>query len=544
MTAFRPGGPARYRHQRRGLRKIIKTNGVCALLFEPGTGKTAVALDFASILAIKTDRPVKVLVAAPLAAVDTWVDQAALWVSPDVDFWAEALGGTIRERIEALASRNDNIYRRTKYRKGQMIDAAHVQKSLRWNARKGDGSVPVDRNKGPGGMRDYPGEHHPQLIIEVVNLDTFASRATVGSQTMADKVLDGVKRFAPDLIIVDESHKIKGANSNASMLLARIAKHVKYRLILTGTVMPHSPLDVYAQWRFLEPTAFGKRGAEAKWNDFFMNYAVPGGWMGKEVRRFQNLDHMQDIMAKNSIAVMKVDALDLPPSQDIIVPVHLSPKEQAAYDDMRDDLVAKYIDHKGFEAETSVVNRLSQMLRLRQVTSGHLPTDDGDLVTLGDSKVRTIASIVEDNLAGQKRIVVFCYFTHEVDAIAKRLATKDTEVLVIKGATPKPERLELRHRFGSDDPARLVLVAQVKTISLAVNELVTASNAIFGSLSQQRDDLIQGRDRLTRIGQTLPVTFWFVEAPGTIDEVIHTSHDKRTDLEQAVLQYLKEGTTS
>ena len=84
-------------------------------------------------------------------------------------------------------------------------------------------------------------------------------------------------------------------------------------------------------------------------------------------------------------------------------------------------------------------------------------------------------------------------------------------------------------------------MAQIKTMSLAVNELVTASHAIFGSLSQQRDDYIQARDRLDRIGQTQPVTFWHVIVPGTVDEVILKSHRDRTDLENAMLRHIAEG---
>jgi hypothetical protein len=60
----------------------------------------------------------------------------------------------------------------------------------------------------------------------------------------------------------------------------------------------------------------------------------------------------------------------------------------------------------------------------------------------------------------------------------------------------------------------MILIAQTRTMSLAVNELVTASHAVFGSLSLQRDDMIQARDRLNRIGQTRPVTFWYALAPG------------------------------
>ena len=141
-------------------------------------------------------------------------------------------------------------------------------------------------------------------------------------------------------------------------------------------------------------------------------------------------------------------------------------------------------------------------------------------------------------MEGEKRIVIFATFRAEIELLKKRLERKGTEVLVIDGRTPEDVRLSYRQRFGSKDPSRLVLLAQIKTMSLSVNELVTASHAIFASLSWQRDELIQAMDRLHRIGQTLPVTAWFPLARGTVDEVIYKSHQAGTDLEADLLEHV------
>lgn len=129
--------------------------------------------------------------------------------------------------------------------------------------------------------------------------------------------------------------------------------------------------------------------------------------------------------------------------------------------------------------------------------------------------------------------------------LANKLQRAGTEVMVIEGGTAGDERIRMRERFGSDDPQRMVMVAQITTMSLAVNELVTASHAVFASLSQQRDEYVQARDRLNRIGQERPVTFWHVCAPGTVDEVILKSHREKTSLENAMLKHVAgEGDTN
>lgn len=571
MTKYITGGPPRFLHQKRGLRKLIQDKGTTALLFDPGTGKTATMIDFLGLLALKSPRrEARVLVICPLVAVDTWVDQCATFMSPQVNYYAEAIGGSVLQRCEALAARGGDpfpkplglvtpprpddgateaewseyhdavsrntravsLYRRKASREQGML---HAGRAVAQGARR-DGE-PFTPAVGP---QEAIGER-PSVTMAVLNLDTFAQRRMIGSKTTADIVLEAVRRFGPDQVVVDESHKIKGQSGNASKLIARIGKEVSRRTILTGTVMPHSPLDVYAQWRFLDPYAFGRHenGAAkrpATFGAFADRYAVHGGWMGKQVVGFQNLDHMEQIMSQRAIVARKSDALDLPPTTDVVVPVHLSDRETKAYDDLRDQLVHQLND----DETTTVGNRLTQMMRLRQITSGHLPSDDGTPHVIGTSKAKVIKSLVHDTLAGERRIVVFALFTAEIDVLADMLAVDGTEVQVIRGGTPQEDRVAMRKRFGSDDPQRIVMVAQVKTMSLAVNELVTASHAIFASLSQQRDDLVQARDRLNRLGQKAQnVTFWYAIARGTVDQVILDSHEQRTNLEAAVLAHVK-----
>ena len=518
MTVFKPGGPPRFEHQRKGLRDIIANRGVHALLFDPGTGKTATTLDYCSLLAIKSfTAEARVLVIAPLAAVDTWVEQAETYVADGIRVHAEAVGGSIKQRAETLIARGKGDYHTNARRAYALVDRKGIHDTC-------------------------------QLTLLALNLDTFNSRASVSpgsSRTMADLMVDAVKRFAPDLIVVDESHRIKGPTSNTSRAIARLTPICRRRMILTGTVMPHSPLDVFAQWRFLEPTAFGQmlpsgERRPATYGYFRGRFAVMGGWMGKEVKGFVNLDQMQDIMARNATVVRKTDALDLPPVTDSVVTVDLSAAERKAYDEMKKNLAVALTSG----ALASVPNRLAQMMRLRQITSGYLPDDNGVLNVIGESKARVIRSLVHDTLTGEDRIVVFAHFRHEIDLLARLLAPRQgerpTEVVTITGDTDARERAAIRRRFGSSEQTRIVLVAQTKTMSLAVNELVTASHAVFASLPNQRDDIEQARARLDRQGQRSKVTFWTALAPATVDEVIWQSYHDRSDLETALLRHISD----
>jgi superfamily II DNA or RNA helicase len=507
-SGFTLPGPPLFEHQVKTVRRIIETNGVCALLLDPGTGKTRCAITYASMLAAKAQREVRVLVLSPVAALDTWVDQAVQYAAVGQQVTAMALGGRVDQRATALSVGGVGV----------------PPKWLLASAR---------REGGLTGIR-----------VISMSLDSFSQKRRVTrSKTTTDLLIEAVAKYRPDLLIVDESHRLKGAFSNVSRAVRRLRLIAPRRLILSGTVMPHSPMDVWGQWQFLQPEAFhtidnrdGKTKHPMPYGRFQERYAVLGGWQGKQVVGFQNLAEMQDIMARNAIVVRKEDALDLPPVMDVPVPVTLSPKERRAYDDMKDSL-ATLLDSG---ALATVPNRLTQMMRLRQITSGYVVTDTGITERVGTSKTDAVASVVNDTLDGESRVVVFAHFKREVADIAAACVRADTDVLVITGDTPPRERERMRKRFGSAEPKRLVLVAQMRTLSLAVNELVTSSHAVFASLSERRDDFVQARDRLNRIGQTgSHVTFWNVVVPGSVDEVVLGAHRDRTDLETAMLRHLR-----
>ena len=503
------------------------------------THNTATVVDYASLLAIQ-EEVARVLVVAPLAAVDQWALQAPRWASPQVNVWAEALGGSVTQKLEALQARGGLVPAKPtggagpgKAFTGRNM---HGHRSIAVGARKDGEEIPPDE-VWPSGLDHFLDSEKPLLVIEALNIDVLSQRRAEGSRTTADRTLDAIRKFGPDLVVIDESHLIKSVSSNVSRLAARIGRQSKRRIILTGTVMPKNPLDVFAQWRFLDPKAFGHGGKDATFTGFKNEYAVMGGFMGYEVKGFRNLDHMQKIMGQRAAVALKAEALDLPKTTDVVVPVHLSTAEERAYEAMKKRLQATLLSGRS----STAMGRLAQMMRLRQITAGHLPDDDGNVEVIGKSKAKTVASIVNDTLDGENRIVVFAVFRREIEQIRQEIARSDTVVLTITGDTDPEDRLAMRRRFGSDDPQRIVLVAQIQTLSLAVNELVTASNAVFASLSTKRDEWVQARDRLNRLGQTKPCTFWYALAPGTVDEVQYKVYEDRSNLERSVLTHVLDG---
>lgn len=513
------------KHQKKGVKFLLKMDGIGALLFEPGTGKTGTTLAYIDRLT-QTYGEVRVLVVAPLTAADTWVLQPSSFMDAPV-------------KARMLQGRTDSILRK-------------IAVSRNW-AEVTEAKIKTDH---PGEMSRIMAGH--KVTILSMSAGAISNWCQVRSQRV--QLIAAVRKYQPHLIVLDESHIAKSATANISTAMYQLGQLVPHRIILTGTVNPHSRLDVYGQWRFLAPWTFSDQYREKftrkplkmtkaqqksikpwAWGRFKNRYTISGGYEGREIKDFINLEELDDRVAERSMVVLKKDALDLPPTTDIDIHVDLTAKERRAYEEMRKDLAAQLADGSLLEAP----NALAKIMKLRQITSGYVrDTETGLVHALGASKRKAVVEIATTQLAGENRIVVFAYFKPECAMLQETLAKREPNsvVEVITGATKAKDRLAIRQRFGDTKkhPERIILVAQARTMSLSVNELVTAQNAIFASLSERRDDWTQSRDRLHRKGQQgQHVTFWNVMVPDTVDTIMQGRHKDRGDMERALLDHIK-----
>lgn len=99
----------------------------------------------------------------------------------------------------------------------------------------------------------------PRRVVLVANYET----------AIADGFLKTLHNRVWSVAVLDESHRVKAPTGVTSKHIAKIM--AKKRLCLTGTPLPHSPLDVFAQARFVDRRVFGPY-----WTLFKKRYAVMG----------------------------------------------------------------------------------------------------------------------------------------------------------------------------------------------------------------------------------------------------------------------------
>lgn len=334
---------------------------------------------------------------------------------------------------------------------------------------------------------------------------------------------DELKLWRPDMIVCDESQRIKTPSSAQSKCLHRLGRLAKYRMILTGTPVTQGPMDFYSQYKFLAPEIFG-----VNYTNFKARYMVMGGFEGRQIIGYQNMPEL--IQKAHSVAyrVTKAEALDLPEQIDQLLYCELEPKARRIYKDLLRDSVAELDNAQVI----TVSNALSQLLRLSQLTGGFIGHGDA-AESVSQAKLKLLDDTLEDLLQAGKKVVIFARFTAEIKAIRQLLDSKKVAFAWIAGEVDQSMRGDEVKRFQAD-PDCQVFVAQTRTAGLGIT-LTAADTAIFYSLDYSFADYDQARCRIHRIGQRNTCTYIHLLAKDTVDsKVLQALQQKRSVADDVV----------
>ena len=446
-----------FAHQIKGLNMALerfKEGAGFGLLFEVGCGKTLTAISIAGVL-FEKNKIERVLVVCPSSIVSVWEQDIEKFAA--FPYTVRALQGNKQTRLKLL--------------EGLL------------NATLGD----------------------PPLSIAVINYESVHREG----------IFQGLLGYDADLIICDESQRIKTHNAAQSKAMHKLGDKARYKLILSGTPVQNNAIDLWSQYRFLDPSIFG-----SNFYAFKARYTVSGGFQGKQIIGYQNLEEL--IKKAHSIAyrVKKEECLDLPEQLFIDRPIELSAPEKRLYNDIKNESLAE-LESGTVTAETI----LTKILRLQQFTGGFLADDEGNMNQVSSAKLDTLKEILEDFIPSGDKVVIFARFTEELKAIKKLLDNMSIKFDFIDGSVPQEKRGGIVSHFQNDSETK-VFLAQVATAGLGIT-LTAASISIFYSVSFNYAEFTQCVGRIHRIGQKKKCTYINLVCKDTIDEKILKALSKK-----------------
>jgi len=371
-------------------------------------------------------------------------------------------------------------------------------------------------------------ERRLDALKRIQRSDSNALRIAVINYESTWRLQKELAAFGADLIVCDESQRIKSPTAQQSKAVHRLGDLARYRMILTGTPIQNDTRDLWSQYRFLAPEVFGK-----SYYAFVNRYAVLGGYGNHQYLGPRNLEELTRKAHAIAYRVTKAECLDLPEKMFEDRTVQLEDEALALYRRVQKE---SYVVLDGGQEVTAGIV-LTKLLRLQQITGGFLTDDDGRMQSVSSAKLDAAEDIVRSLCVDEgKKIVIFARFRAELDALIERITRvlgKELLAVCIMGEVPLKRRGEIVAQF-QEDPATCVFVGQIDACAEGIT-LTAADTVLYYSVNWNLAKYMQSQDRIHRIGQRNACTYLHLVAPDTIDHKIQAALRKKEDLAKTVV---------
>ncbi len=371
----------------------------------------------------------------------------------------------------------------------------------------------LDTTKGKA-FDEFNTTNNGVLKILIVGTESLAA----GSAALyADKFVNLSSRCG---MIIDEAHMIKTHNAVRSKNAVKIGKGAKYKLIMTGTPIANAPMDLFMQFEFLDTHIIGT----GDYYSFRNRYAVMGGFEGKQVIGYQNMEELIEIVSPYVYQVRKSEVLtELPPKVYEVRELQFNEEQGKLYKELAKKNRAVLGD-RGLTVNTV----LERMLRLQEVCGGIITFErnpdvynkskyEHDRIPGKNPKIEELLSITEEN---EVSTIVWCRFIEEIHMVSKALRDKygQDQVVEIYGAISEEDRDQNVQELFQKKKARF-LVGNASTGGTGLN-MTAAELVVYYSNSFNYVERDQSEDRAHRIGQTKSVTYIDLVMERSVDALV------------------------
>lgn len=468
-----------WQHQKDAI-EIAKSLDYYALLFDPGCGKSATAVNILRDKYNKHKKLLPTLILAPPIVVQNWKNEFKMWskIKPEKII---LLVGTGKERAKLLQNTSCDTVCVTNYESLNM----------------------------------------PELLEE---MKKFLSNG-------------------PSCLLLDEAHRCKDISAKRTKRAIELADLATYRYILTGTPILNNLMDIFSQFRILDRgQRFGHNFFTFRARFFEdKNKAMPASKYFPRWEPIRGADQkIKELIAPVSMHVEKSKCLTLPPLVRKTIEVPMGKEQSRLYESMRKDLVATIKTEGGSGERHSIAElAITKALRLQQIVSGHVRVEglNGEgaaTIQIKENPRKDALKQLLEDLAPYHKVLVWVVFHANYEDIRDVCKSLELEYAELHGQID--DRDAQIERFNNDEKCR-VLIGHPGSGGIGVN-LVVASYSIFYSRSFSLEFDIQAEARNYRGGSERHESITRIDlvTSGTIDELVLKSLASKTALSNSVLK--------
>ncbi|KAJ4758380.1 chromatin remodeling factor [Rhynchospora pubera] len=351
----------------------------------------------------------------------------------------------------------------------------------------------------------------------------------VTSYEMVQLDVSILRKFNWSSIIIDEAHKIKNLYCKLFSCLKKYTS--EFRLLLTGTPLQNSMLELFALLHFIDPIEFPDPESESK--SF-------NGIQHSE----DKISQIHDLLKPRMLRRLKSNVLkeSLPTKKWVEVPCALTESQRELYIDLLEENYAKL--NEGIQSGKK--NALNCMLMSLKKCCNHpylflgqeeCQSSDklafSSLVAVS-GKLQLLEKLLPKLKERGNRVIIFSQMTRMLDIIEDFLSFLSFSYFRIDGQTSLSTRQQNVKEYNNPESDTFIFLMSTRAGGLGI-DLPGADRVIIYDPDFNPFMDLQAQSRAHRIGQTRPVVVYQLITKGTVEEKILLKSKQKLALENIVM---------
>lgn len=326
-----------------------------------------------------------------------------------------------------------------------------------------------------------------------------------------------------DVAVFDELTKSKNPSSKRVNLFRRKVPRAPRNIGLTGTPVPNSNLDLFAQVRLIDNgERLGNNFLQFKRDHFFTNGGPFDKWKEKKGTAQMIEQKLSDI----TITLKSSDWLNIPDTVIEDIEIHFTPELKERYELLEKELVIELRKDKVM----NVSNAAALVTKLLQFTSGHMYDEDREVHPVHNLKIDALRRIAKHE---KQPLLVACIYQHEQNRIREHFP----EARFFADAKNEKTQQAMLNDWNAGKIR--MLVAHPASVGHGLNLQHGSSIIVWMTLTYSRENYEQMIARLARRGQKEITKVYRLIIPGTVDDAVAEALASKAENEARLISALQ-----
>ena len=352
----------------------------------------------------------------------------------------------------------------------------------------------------------YTGTHRDKNVEQFAEYDLVLT-----SYGIARIDIDILSDYYFNYVILDESQAIKNPDSSIAKTVREF--NARHRLILTGTPLENSTLDLWSQMTFINP---GLLGTKSFFKNEFVQPIEKKGDTHKTNKLYSIIKPF--ILRRQKWQV----ATELPDKVENLTYCTMTDEQEAQYEEAKAfyrNEILDLIEHKGIRKSQLLL--LQGLTKLRQIANHPRMVDEEYRGSSG--KLEDMVHMLTSAISEGHNILVFSQFVKHLTLVSEQLSGLDIPYAYLDGSTK--DRQGQVENFQQDESLRVFLIS-LRAGGVGLN--LTKADYVF-ILDPWWNPAVEAQaiDRAHRIGQENRVfTYKFITRDTVEEKILRLQQSK------------------